>query len=373
MDWYPAPGNERKAFSMGSCCYYRLAMPLRELAKHGYDTVLGLGVEPHMSRKHDIPNFEIARDGHIRVRSLSDHGYIRWWDCDVLIFQRWMSGLFPDQIRRARSCGQVILQDIDDLFWELPDGHPAVHLTSRERDPGYNRDHYLDVMAASSGIIASTPLLVDYLEPLGVPVFLCRNAVDLDNWPVFEPSEELRVAWIGAIKWRAKDLEPLVGVLGPFLKEHAGEFVHVGHMAGVTPVWEQLQIPEGVKVTAVPLTPIWDYSSAWEGLSAVVVPLEDIRFNEAKSWLRGLEASACGMPFIAQDMPEYRALGTGRVAGNAREWREQLEGLLDPAVRRSEGLGNRERAEQLSIDRKWTQWADVLAWYGIRAQELAAA
>ena len=345
VDWFY--NQDAGVASMGACCYHRIVMPLRELRKHGYETVLGL-----MFRQHP--------DGHIQVAE----GDGVWVDPDIVIFQRWMGREGPDLVRRARACGQIVINEIDDDFWSLPKGHPAVAITDPVAHPDHNREHYRAMIAASDGIIASTRPLADVMGELGPPVFLCRNAVDLENWPLLEPSGGLRVGWVGAAKWRANDLAGLVGVLGPFLKREGGEFVHVGHLDNVRPVWEQLQIPRGVKVTAISLTPIWDYPKAWADLSLVVVPLEDIPFNHSKSWLRGLEASACGFPFIAQDVPEYRELGAGRLARQGHEWRHHLRVLLDPDVRRAEGLANRARAEELSIDKHWQDWAGVLAEFG---------
>ena len=100
------------------------------------------------------------------------------------------------------------------------------------------------------------------------------------------------------------------------------------------------------------------------GIHVGLVPLTRSPFNEAKSYLKGLEYAAAGIPFIATPTEEYRLLhraGVGRLAETPDEWRDHATQLLDPAVRVAEA--ERQRAivrEQFDISGMGEQWATAI-------------
>lgn len=339
--------HERLA-SYGGTYFYRMALPAMELAKHpGFECLLSWAVEP-------------AADGHLRV--LDIHGV--WHDdCDVVVFQRWMHEDGAAMALRARAAGQIVVQDVDDFFWALPTTNIARTTTSAKTSASFNRDHYRRMIAASSALICSTSTIANGLAGLGVPTFICRNAIDIDRWPVKDPGADGMIGWVGGVPWRGNDLPLLRGILGPFLEAHGLPFYHggVSDDPHFPKAWEQLGLDtEKVRVAHAPIVPIAQYPKLWAPINLAIVPLEDSTFNRSKSWLKGLEASACGVPFVASRLPEYELLGVGRLASTPGEWRRHLEELLDPEVRRAEGLVNRARAEELSIGNQWPQWADAL-------------
>lgn len=94
------------------------------------------------------------------------------------------------------------------------------------------------------------------------------------------------------------------------------------------------------------MVPIHELPRLWEGIDVGLVPMADKPSNfGAKSCLKGLEASAAGLPFVASASSEYRwlrdSLGVGRVAAKPVDWRRHLVALLDPEVRAAEGAENR--------------------------------
>lgn len=355
----------KRSASYGGTFYYRMALPAMELAKHGHECVLSWAVDT-------------APDGHQRV-----YGTDGVWhdDCDVVVFQRWMGNDGAERARKARATGQLIVQDVDDHFWALPKSNVASVTTSS--NASFNRFHYWDMIEASSAVFCSTATLAARLERTGRPTFVCRNAIDIDRWSVHDPDVDGVVGWVGGIKWRDNDLPVLRGVLGPWLERNGLAFYHGGvtdepprvtewdQFCGVRvpkavkaewpTAWEQLGLDlSRVQVLGNPLTKIVDYPSLWEPIGLGLVPLADSAFNRAKSWLKGLEASACGIPFVASRLPEYELLGAGRLASTRAEWAAHLEALLDSDVRAAEGAANRARAEELSIGNQWGQWDEAL-------------
>lgn len=353
-DWRfdPLPG-QKVMCSWGGTMHYRMILPGRELEKHGWNVVF-------------TPSMKAAPDGHLRVLGAWDS---QWHDPDVIVIQRWMGANGVDLARRAQAAGQVIVNDIDDNFWALPKSNMA-HRATDPRRSEHNRDNYRKMLAVSDEVWCSTPAIAEELHDCNVRVV--KNAIDLGRWRVHDPVG--MVGWVGGIPWRGRDLPLLNGVLGPFLEKHGLPFYHGGAVddPAYPQAWKQLGLTPGrVRLACAPLTSIDRYPALWDPIGLAVIPLEDSRFNRSKSWLKGLEASACGLPFVASRLPEYEALGCGRLASSRREWREHLEALLDPEVRRAEGQANRRRAEELSISRMWVQWDEALR--GLGARELCTA
>lgn len=342
------PGKKRASY--GGTFYQRGAMPAMELERHGYEVILSW-------------RFEQMPDGRLQV--LDQFGN---WHNDIDIFwsQRWMHEDGAEQMRRARAAGIITVADLDDGFKHLPKSNIAYTTTSPEVNKGFNRDHYWKMLAACDAVTVSTEALARDMEILGVPTFICKNVIDLERWPVFDPgARELLPGWVGGIQWRAADLLTLRPFLPQFLLDYGLSVYHGGdsEVPGVQKFYEQAGInPQQTECIVSKLCNVGEYPSLWQPINLALVPLEQHPFNVRKSHLKGLEASACGIPYIySSKMPEYDAFGGGIRADNSRPktWRAALDSMLDPEARREEGTRNRAIAEKWDIHDKWTQWDDV--------------
>lgn len=342
---------------LGGVQYARQAIPGFGLEKWGGYTVV-----------HSY-HCEIAPAGHIRVydRMLEPHD-----DCDVLWFQRFLSDDGPRFARAARGAGQIVLNDLDDNLFALPDRVAGSQNLKAKNSPRNNIEHYRKFLSLSDAITVSTDTLADELRPLKVPTFVVRNALDITAWPQLDVTKQMVVGWVGAVSWRGNDLPILKSVrLGEWLEDHNVPFYHGGHQQNpVNPkqrtAWEEAGIdPSRVQVAWNPIQQLNQYVPLWAPLTVSLIPIELNRFGRSKSWLKGLESSASGLPFIASATPEYRKLneqGAGRIAKNERpsDWISALEELLDPAVRKAEGERNRKVAEANDISQRWSDWAHVI-------------
>lgn len=383
------PGMKRLAF--GGTFWYRGVMPLMEMSQH-------TDFDVHLSWR-----FETAPDGHIRTMDTTGE----WHDPDIFYQQRWMHIDGAEQFSRARATGQKIVSDLDDDFWALGKTNIAYQTTDPIKNPTFNRTHYWNNLAASDAITVSTDSLRKRVERLGLPTYVLRNAVNLVDWPQNDPTTDGCIGWIGGIQWRSHDLAQLrCANIGQFLEDeglpiyHGGDSQHtsaevvrrrtVDHNAwvdslpedaqaafrGLAPqmpettvpkFWEQMGInPDRVRCLAAPLVPIWEYPRLWEPLNISLVPLEQVPFNHAKSWLKSLESCAAGVPYIVSaKFPEQDLLisegSAGRTARNDKpqQWIDHLYELLDPDVRRVEGMINRQIAEKHNIADRWVEWNDV--------------
>ncbi len=343
----------QKRLSFGGTFWYRGAMPLMELNKHGYDN--------HLSWR-----FQTAPDGHIQTLDVNGE----WHDPDVVYQQRWMHRDGAEQFRKARAAGQKIVGDLDDDFWSLSKTNIAYHTTDPKKNPEFNREHYWNNLAACDAITVSTESLRRRVERLNVPTFILRNAVNLTDWNQNDPSGDSAISWIGGIQWRSHDLAQLrCAGLPQFLEDNTLPMYHGGdsQVPGVDKFYEQIGIdPQKTKCMVAPLCPIWEYPRLWEPVGISLIPLEQCAFNHAKSWLKGLESCAAGVPYIVSaKFPEQELLideGTaGREARNDKpqQWIDHLYDLLDPEVRREEGAINRSIAEKHDIQDRWVDWDAV--------------
>ena len=344
--------QDKVAMTFGGTFYYRGAMPLTELTGHGWDLKLSW-------------RFRVRPDGAIEM--MDPEG--QWFTPDVVWTQRWMHKDGADQMRRARAAGQICVADLDDGFWHLPKSNVAHSATSAKNNPEFNRDHYLRCLEACDLVTVSTAALKRDMERMlkaDVPVVICKNAIDIDRWPTHDPGVDGWIGWVGGIQWRARDLPVLKPVLPQFLMDHNLPIYHGGdsEVPGVPKLWEQIGIdPARVKCFTSPLCHIMEYPGLWQSINLALVPLENHPFNVRKSHLKGLEASATGIPFIHSDhMPEYEAFGAGISADNSRPktWLTALESMLDADYRRSEGARNRAIAESWDIKKRWSQWDEAL-------------
>ena len=348
-------GSERfipgaKRLSYGGTFKTRGAMPGMELNNHGYDN--------HLSWR-----FQIAPDGHIQTIDMQGNIH----DPDIFWQQRWMERNGVEVFNRARSTGQKIVSDLDDDFWSLGKTNVAYHTTDPKNNQEFNRDHYWNNLGASDLITVSTEALRKRVERLGVPTVVVRNAVDLAEWPQNDPGTDGCVGWCGGIQWRAHDLHILRSIGLPQWLEDTGSTMYHGgdsQVEGVPKFYEQIGIDTNrVQCCSAPLKPIWEYPSLWAPINISLIPLEQVPFNQAKSWLKQLESCAAGVPYVVSAKFHEQDLllgeGTaGRVARNdkPREWLDHLDALLDPDVRRKEGMINRSVAERYDIRQRWIDW-----------------
>jgi glycosyltransferase involved in cell wall biosynthesis len=115
--------------------------------------------------------------------------------------------------------------------------------------------------------------------------------------------------------------------------------------------------------TSEPMKPIMTYPEMFRKIDVGIVPLSNVEFNEAKSFIKGLEYAAAGIPFIASPSSEYKYFaekGVGRIANNQLEWVAHAEELLDPKIRKEERIKNRELVkEHFSMEQRGLDWEEV--------------
>jgi glycosyltransferase involved in cell wall biosynthesis len=274
---------------------------------------------------------------------------------DVVVLQRVMRPDTPDIIRSLQAAGAVVVYDIDDLYDAIPSYNPA---SSEIRDPDIALLH--ESLAAADLVTVSTDELADAYGRFG-PVAVLPNYLDPDIWTGNDKYRRLRtdihVGWLGSARWRGGDLELLRPWLASWLKSHPNvRFVAAGSD-------ESLLGDLGVGGFVCP--PARDHVRPYEHLPAMLawfdiglVPLTFNRFNESKSWCKGMEYNAAGVPAVASPSREYRKFIEPGVNGYlARDWPSALDRALDnlDTLR----AGAKRTAERYVIDRHIRRWVDA--------------
>jgi len=331
------------------CAWYRCCLPAMELRKHGWGAEVGI---PGYNKEH---GFGLL---------LPDDRAIHGWD--LIIFKLVMLKDVADSVDEAMSNGQKIIVDIDDWFEGLEKTNLAYSLTDPSKNPDNNRDHYMKIINSADAIITSTPFLYDFYKEKGIKnVFLVRNGIDLDRWKQRNDyaGSMPTIGWVGATPWRSKDLESLSSFFGSYMEKSRLRFHHSGNIIGAPMAKDQLGLPKTVKTSYEPMQPINTYPQLFRKFDIGIVPLNNVKFNYAKSCIKGLEYAAAGIPFIASYSPEYKLLeeqGIGRVANTPQEWIGHLSELEDPKVRKNDIEKNLEGIRKYhSMEIRGSEWNEV--------------
>jgi hypothetical protein len=326
------------------CAWYRCKLPSDELNKRGWFTTVG------------FPGFNPQRGfGMVVPGDKAVHGW------DIIVFKLLMQRAVLEAMPRARELGQKIVVDIDDWFDGLAVTNRAHAATDPKNNPDNNREIYAEIIMQADAVITSTPFLFDYYAKKRDNVFLVRNGIDINRWRPRTPrmNHRLKLGWVGATPWRSNDLETLSPFLGKYLVSRKMGFHHSGHTLNGAPFAnKQLGIPDNITRTS-PLVPIMSYPKLFEPIDIGMVPLSNVPFNHAKSFIKGLEYAAAGVPFISSYSPEYKYLadkGIGRVAYTADDWIYHLDELRITQIRRDEIEHNLEMLKDFTIDKRGEDW-----------------
>ena len=127
---------------------------------------------------------------------------------------------------------------------------------------------------------------------------------------------------------------------------------------------EAIGVPEAAVEIKLPLAPHDEYPLLMT-MDVGIVPLRHTPFNQAKSYIKGLEYAAAGIPFVAQSIDAYDQLrkqyGFGITARKASEWIKVLRRMRDPQFRAEQSALNLELVRQRDISVGVKEMGDVLA------------
>jgi glycosyltransferase involved in cell wall biosynthesis len=310
------------------------------------------------------PRFRVFRDP---AGQAADAWYPR--DADVLVFQRVCERDLADLIRLVTARGVAVVVDVDDYLSAIHPTNPAwVALHPRnarnrsaeepDRDVSFRYVH--EACAAASLVTVTTPALIPRYAPHGrvqvLPNFLPDHYYDLQH------QDSQVVGWPASYFSHPGDPAVTHGAIGRLVRE-GHRFVLVGDPEDAGAAFGLEQDPPTVGPADLDAYP----GLVARALGVGIAPLASTVFGICKSWLKPLELSACGVPWVGSPTPEYarlHQLGAGLLAKDkGKDWYRQLRRLLDdPVLRADLSQAGREVAAGLRLRDHAQLWLAAWTW-----------
>ena len=340
------------------CGHFRLIFPGQLLAAAGHD----VHVVPPQSRI-----VRLVMEGDTVKDVLLPPGV------DVVVFQRVTQAYMAQAVAVLRAKGVAVVVDIDDDLTSIHPSNPAwaMHHPGNEgrRVAGgevhrHSWRHLARACRDATLVTVSAPALLDVYARHGRGHVLF-NYLPEHYYGIPRVDSEV-IGWPGSYHSHPNDPEVVGGAVARLVDEGA-EFVMRGDSSGAGKAFGLSADPPGGSV------PIEEWPRAVASLGIGIAPLADTKFNQSKSFLKPMELSACGVPWVASPRAEYRrlhAMGAGVLADRPRVWYRELKRLRESAALRQEmSQAGRAVAEQLRLRENSWRWLE--AW--TRAYELQQA
>lgn len=315
----------------GGCALYRCELPTEAL-RDEVDVGLNFKVKPV---------FEDTPAGPRRV-GLMPLGF------DVAVFARPLERTRVELMEQVREYGVATVVEIDDDMKSVPRDNAVWSRLQPHLHDDMNWRWLERAARNADHVTVTTPALAERYGSHGrvsvIPNYVPDWYLDVDT----PRNERLTVGWAGFVGTHPHDLKVLRGITD-VLRRHDAEFVQIG----CNNAQKVLGIPDE-HFRHIPSVPLKDYPATIAQFDVGLAPLEFSSFNQAKSWLKPLEYSAVGVPWIASATRPYldfrEQAGVGATVRNFAEWEKELDRLLgDESLRREQAARGRQ-----VVDEKFT-------------------
>lgn len=311
----------------GGCGHYRLLFPSDALAD---DDSLVITRDLRAQSVLGMIDKDWAGDPNVSMIK-----YVEPQPYDVMVLQRPLDKSMVDSIPHIQEGGTAVVVELDDDFWHIHPENRAFH-TDRQL-PYSNKSHLARACKLADLVTVSTPPLAAQVKRLGAKrVKVLRNCVPAryltveraeGEWSIFDG--RTIVGWSGKRDTHPGDLEVTGGAVKRAVQSTGAQFFAIGDETAS----DALGFDRGETVYQ-PAIVFAKYPGMVAGLDVGIVPLRLSPFNEAKSYLKGLEYAALGVPFVATPTQEYRELSSeacGWLAKNSGDWARLLRTLIENA------------------------------------------
>lgn len=362
----------------GACGHYRLIWPGRALADR--DVRVG---DPN-TLLADWPDDMKVWGKYMRDFDNEEVmlGLAKPPEADVLVVQRPLDSRMPGLAREMTRTDCALVVELDDDFTSIHAQNVSFWSTHPRLNPKRSVRNILETIAWADLVTVTTPALqkvyrrFTHAPVVVIPNYVPRDYLTVETAGLERPEEDegkLLLGWSGSLETHPQDLQVTRGAVARLLRERPDtvQLTIVGTGKGVRRAFGTSQHNKVLRTGWVPLT---QYPSVMKELDVGMVPLEPSAFNDGKSWLKGLEWAALGVPFVASPTQPYINLwgrGAGLLADNPRAWYSGLKALVERDDYRHEVAARAKVvAEQLVIEDHLEEWMN--AWHAARESKASS-
>lgn len=332
--------------------HYRAALPANALKAQGADVEL---VEPN------DPTGHLGGD----LLGIPGKGYV--WanfkgheDCDVIVVQRPLSLQMHVAVKELQSRGIKVVVDIDDDFENAHPNNQVWGAIQPKQNPQSNWKFVRATTEIADLVTVTTPALAKRYGKHGrvaiLPNYIHHTVLETKRLP----HDGVVVGWSGVMAVHPNDLQVTGGGVASALRATGATFRVVGNGEGVG---RALGLGADPPDTGF-LSPMEKYYEALAQLDVGIVPLADTPFNQAKSWLKFLEMSACGVPCVVSPTGPNHELSVDiptLFADRGRSWERGVRSLAGEDWSQREPISAivRKAASAFTIDKHCERWWDA--------------
>jgi glycosyltransferase involved in cell wall biosynthesis len=284
-------------------------------------------------------------------------------DADVIILQRPMLRYLAEAVPILRAKGVTVIVDIDDDLTCVHPDNPAWRMMHPKNTSLHSWQHVTEACRHATMTTVSSEALT---HRYGTCTRFLPNCVP-EYYLDIEHVDSAVTGWAGSLHSHPDDLD-VMGLAVKKLTEEGEQFLIVGNGLGAG---RHLGLGH-VDPDYTGAVPVHEWAYAVSKLGVGVAPLSDTKFNAAKSWLKPLEYSAVGVPWVASPRAEYARLhrhGAGLLADRPRDWLRALRMLVkDEQMRNDLASQGRQVASAWTYEKNVHRWVE--AWVDARRMDV---
>lgn len=333
---------------------YRIWQPAKHLEKLGWE----VRRIPDEVRRIPIDRGYDGNDPEL-LESLKEIG--SWEDLidgvDIIVMQR------PDQPETLALAMALREQANCSLVFEVDDNIYDVAKSSTSYQYWYEGSPLRKIaemfMENCDAITVSTPALVDVYKHLNPNIHVLPNYQDHEEWagitPVPGEDGKIVIGWAGS-STHYDDLHMIRRPLKKLLRNHKNvAFKCVGMRPDFLEGVDRVEVS-----TAWAPVREWPKALAKLGFDIGIAPVVHRPFNLAKSNIKWQEYSMLGIPTVASNLGEYKAIDhgkTGFLASSEDEWYFYLEQLVkDTELRKQVGEQAKAAMSEFDSQKRAIEW-----------------
>lgn len=321
------------------CAYFRMELPLRELAKHGHEVTFAAAGDYGGT----VPS--------VTLKDLQGH--------DVIVAQRWNKHAGLSVWRQARTPYSRLVYDLDDdIFAITPENWAAYNLYSRADI----RDATIHAAETADLVTVSTEPLAQVMREFSGNVTVLPNHVP--GWVLDLPRRQRdrpAIGWQGGAS-HGLDIGVTAEPARRFLERFPGWDLQLNG-TDYRPTFRA----DPARMIYVPWIQVnRDQENYYRSIDFDIglAPIVPTAFSRSKSRLKALEYNARGIPVLATDCEPYRGYVRDGVNGflirYEHEWLKRMSELAaDDGLREQMSAQSRQCARIWTIEHGWELWADA--------------